>query len=183
MTKHGHIVRIAGPVVAAAGLEDARLYNVVLVGELGLVGEVIRLAGDIATVQVYEDTSGVRIGEPVRATGAPLSVLLGPGLLGQVYDGLQRPLRQLAELTGEFIERGVSTSPLLDDRRARPSAQCRKLQPWSIVFWFHLASRAAFSRYRPATSRLPILWRTLTPAEANRAFSLLSAGLSAGHVL
>lgn len=113
----GRIIRIAGPVVAAAGLTTVRLFDVVHVGERNLVGEVIRLARDVATVQVYEDTSGVRVGEPVTGTGRPLAALLGPGLLGQVYDGLQRPLEVLAEQTGNFIQRGVSASPLSTEIR------------------------------------------------------------------
>lgn len=117
MTSEGRIIRIAGPVVAAVGLDAARLHDVALVGEQALVGEVIRLAGEIATIQVYEDTTGVKIGEPVHSTGAALSVQLGPGLLGQVYDGLQRPLYHLAELTGDFVPRGVRVSPLPVDRQ------------------------------------------------------------------
>jgi V/A-type H+-transporting ATPase subunit A len=108
----GKIICIAGPVVRAAGLEHVRLYDVVRVGELGLVGEVIHLSEGITTIQVYEDTSGIRVGEPVLSTGQPLVAQLGPGLLGQVYDGLQRPLASLAETGGEFIQRGVSASPL-----------------------------------------------------------------------
>src|SRR5574341_580163 len=113
----GKIIRIAGPVVRAAGLENVRLYDVVRVGELGLIGEVIRLSDDATTIQVYEDTSGIRVGEPVHGTGLPLVVELGPGLLGQVYDGLQRPLELLAESSGEFIQRGVYASPLPTDKR------------------------------------------------------------------
>ncbi|MFZ5910605.1 MAG: V-type ATP synthase subunit A [Chloroflexota bacterium] len=113
----GKVVRIAGPVIRAVGLERVRLYDVVQVGELGLIGEVIRLARDGATVQVYEDTSGIRVGEPVRSTGMPLVAHLGPGLLGQVYDGLQRPLERLAGMSGEFIQRGEYASPLPEERR------------------------------------------------------------------
>ena len=119
MNKHesiGKVIRIAGPVIRAVGLERVRLYDVVQVGELGLIGEVIRLAGDSTTVQVYEDTSGIRVGEPVRSTGLPLVAHLGPGLLGQVYDGLQRPLERLAEMSGEFIRRGEYASPLPEER-------------------------------------------------------------------
>lgn len=117
MNDIGKIVRIAGPVVRAVGLENIRLYDVVRVGELGLIGEVIRLMEGSITIQVYEDTSGIRVGEPVHSTGLPLTVQLGPGLLGQVYDGLQRPLERLAELTGEFINRGVYASPLPEEKR------------------------------------------------------------------
>src|SRR5512139_1610778 len=113
----GAITRIAGPVVAAAGLEDVRLYDVVHVGHLSLIGEVIRLSGGLATVQVYEDTSGLKIGEPVIGTGGPLVAELGPGLLGRVYDGLQRPLEDLALATGHFLERGVAASPLPREKR------------------------------------------------------------------
>ena len=108
----GTITRVAGPVVAAIGLEDVRLYDVVRVGDLGLIGEVIRLSGDLATIQVYEDTSGLKIGESVISTGAPLVAELGPGLLGRVYDGLQRPLEDLAIATGHLLERGITASPL-----------------------------------------------------------------------
>ena len=113
--KMGRIVRVAGPVVGAQELEGIRLHDVVQVGERGLVGEVICLAGDLATIQVYEDTSGIRVGEPVLNTGQPLVAHLGPGLLGRVYDGLQRPLATLAEMTGDFIERGISAPPLPED--------------------------------------------------------------------
>lgn len=113
----GKLVRIVGPVVTAAGLHGIRLHDVVRVGELELVGEVIRLSGELATIQVYEDTSGVRIGEPVLNTGQPLVAQLGPGLLGMVYDGLQRPLEVLASLAGDFLRRGVSAFPLPQDVR------------------------------------------------------------------
>lgn len=116
-TRIGKVIRIAGPVVRASGLEHVRLYDVVRVGELGLIGEVIRLSGELTTIQVYEDTSGVRIGEPVHNTGLPLVAQLGPGLLGQVYDGLQRPLEILAGSSGEFIQRGVFASPLPEEKR------------------------------------------------------------------
>lgn len=102
----GTITRIAGPVVGAVGLEDARLFDVVQVGQKGLIGEVIRLAGDLTTIQVYEDTSGLRVGEPVLNTGAPLVVELGPGLLGGVFDGLQRPLAG-SDGTVDFLAQGT----------------------------------------------------------------------------
>ena len=114
----GKIIRIAGPVIRATGLEHVRLYDVVRVGELGLVGEVINLSGEVTTIQVYEDTSGIRVGEPIQNAGSPLEVHLGPGLLGQVYDGLQRPLETLAVSGGgEFIQRGVRVSPLPENVR------------------------------------------------------------------
>ena len=114
-TRTGRVTRVAGPVVGGTGLDDVRLFDVVQVGEIGLVGEVIRLSGDVATIQVYEDTSGIRVGEPIQATDLPLVAHLGPGLLGKVYDGLQRPLEAIANLTGDFIQRGVVASPLPED--------------------------------------------------------------------
>ncbi len=108
----GNITRITGPVVVAEGMSGARMYDIVRVGDLGLMGEVIRLAGDTATIQVYEETSGLRVGEPVVITGAPLTVELGPGLLSSVFDGIQRPLTLLAEYSGAFIGRGASVNPL-----------------------------------------------------------------------
>lgn len=111
----GRVVRIAGPVVGVTGLEESRLFDVVRVGEIGLIGEVIRLSGSITTVQVYEDTSGIRVGEPVYSTDQPLVAYLGPGLLGRVYDGLQRPLESIAKISGDFIHRGVD-APALDEK-------------------------------------------------------------------
>jgi V/A-type H+/Na+-transporting ATPase subunit A len=114
---HGALTRIAGPVVVARGLTHAAMYDVVRVGDIGLIGEVIRLADDAATIQVYEDTSGLRVGEPVTWTGGPLQVELGPGLLGTVYDGIQRPLNELLKMQGAFIRRGASVLPLDRTRR------------------------------------------------------------------
>jgi V/A-type H+-transporting ATPase subunit A len=113
----GEIIRVAGPVVGAIGLDRIRLFDVVQVGEMGLIGEVIRLDGNITTIQVYEDTSGIRVGEPVSNTHLPLVAHLGPGLLGMVYDGLQRPLENLAQASGNFIHRGVSAPPLSEEAR------------------------------------------------------------------
>lgn len=111
----GRIIRIAGPVIGAVGLKGTRLFDVVRVGELGLIGEVIRLAGDLTTIQVYEDTSGIQLGEEVQNTGMPLAASLGPGLLGSVFDGLQRPLKVIAKETGNMIQRGVSAPPLSEE--------------------------------------------------------------------
>ena len=106
MSKEGVIYRISGPVVTATGM-SAGMYDVVRVGNEGLMGEVIELHGEKAVIQVYEDTSGIRPGEPVINTGETLSVSLGPGLLTQIYDGIQRPLPTLEEVLGVFITRGV----------------------------------------------------------------------------
>jgi V/A-type H+-transporting ATPase subunit A len=110
--KSGKISRVAGPVVTAEGISP-RMYDVVLVGDLKLMGEVIKLIGNKTVIQVYEDTSGIRPGEEVRDTGAPLQVELGPGLLSSVYDGVQRPLPVLRDKQGDFVSRGV-TAPGLD---------------------------------------------------------------------
>ena len=108
----GIVARISGPVVIAEGLEDAKMYDVVRVGTLGLVGEIIRLVGGTATVQVYEDTTGIRPGDPVESTGQALTVELGPGLLKSIYDGVQRPLNVIQKSVGDFITRGTLATPL-----------------------------------------------------------------------
>ncbi len=122
----GKIVRISGPVVGAEGIEDARMYDVVRVGELGLVGEIIRLNAGIATVQVYEDTSGLRPGDKVENTHMPLSVELGPGLLKSIYDGIQRPLDVIRETSGDFIRRGLTAAPLDRNKKWAFSPTARK---------------------------------------------------------
>ncbi|MBN1685581.1 MAG: V-type ATP synthase subunit A [Spirochaetales bacterium] len=109
----GQIRRINGPVVEVKGVSDATMMELVYLGEARLVGEVIKLAGNGAIVQVYEDTTGVRPDENVYGSGIPLSVELGPGLIGTIYDGIQRPLPQIAAISGAFIERGVRI-PALD---------------------------------------------------------------------
>jgi V/A-type H+-transporting ATPase subunit A len=109
--------KITGPAVIAKGMLGARMYDIVKVGDEGLVGEIIRLEGDTAFVQVYEDTSGLMVGQPVVSMGMPLSVELGPGLLNSVYDGIQRPLEKIREKTGNFITRGVEAEAL--DRRKK----------------------------------------------------------------
>jgi V/A-type H+/Na+-transporting ATPase subunit A len=110
------VSRISGPVVVATGLEGAQMYDVVRIGELGLVGEIIRLEGSKATIQVYEDTTGLRPGEKLINTKRPLSIQLGPGLLTSIYDGIQRPLNVLREQSGDFIGRG-KTIPALDQEK------------------------------------------------------------------
>src|SRR5574338_134572 len=112
MVAKGRIVWVSGPAVKADGMADAKMYETVSVGDAKLIGEVIRLTGDVAFIQVYESTSGLKPGEPVVGTGNPLSVLLGPGIIGQIYDGIQRPLKDLAEKSGSFIGRGITTTPV-----------------------------------------------------------------------
>jgi V/A-type H+-transporting ATPase subunit A len=108
----GTVRKITGPAVIAKGMLGARMYDIVKVGEEELVGEIIRLEGDTAFVQVYEDTYGLQVGQPVVSTGVPLAVELGPGLLNAVFDGIQRPLDAIREKTGSFISRGVEALAL-----------------------------------------------------------------------
>ena len=112
MVAKGKIVWVSGPAVRADGMSSAKMYETVEVGDAKLIGEVIRLTGDVAFIQVYESTSGLKPGEEVIGTGQPLSVLLGPGIIGRIYDGIQRPLDEIAEKSGAFIGRGITTSPV-----------------------------------------------------------------------
>ena len=111
-TQDGRIVRISGPVIEADGMRGAKMYDVVRVGEENLIGEIIRLNKDNAIIQVYEDTVGLKPGEKVVTTGMPLSVELGPGLLTNIYDGIQRPLPAIMDKTGDFISRGVEANAI-----------------------------------------------------------------------
>ena len=110
------VSRISGPVVVATDIEQAQMYDVVRIGELGLLGEIIRLEGNKATIQVYEDTTGLRPGEKIVNTRRPLSIQLGPGLLKSIYDGIQRPLDILRQDSGDFISRG-KIIPALDQHK------------------------------------------------------------------
>ena len=112
MAAKGRIVWVSGPAVKADGMSDAKMYETVTVGNSKLIGEVIRLTGDVAFIQVYESTSGLKPGEPVVGTGNPLSVMLGPGIIGQIYDGIQRPLKDLSKASGSFIGRGIVTTAI-----------------------------------------------------------------------
>jgi V/A-type H+/Na+-transporting ATPase subunit A len=103
----GTILRISGPVIIARGMKGSKMYDVVKVGGEALRGEIIRLEGEAAVIQVYEDTTGLMVGEPVVNTELPLSVELGPGLLSSIYDGVQRPLPVLMQMSGDFIARGI----------------------------------------------------------------------------
>jgi V/A-type H+-transporting ATPase subunit A len=116
MGDNGCIIKITGPVVQAEKMLGSRMFEIVRVGREGLVGEIITLEKDIATIQVYEETAGLRPGEPVRRTGISLSVELGPGLLGNIYDGIQRPLKEINLRTGDFISRGIDIPALKRDR-------------------------------------------------------------------
>jgi V/A-type H+-transporting ATPase subunit A len=110
-------------------MSSAKMYETVEVGESKLIGEVIRLTGDIAFIQVYESTSGLKPGEPVTGTGQPLSVLLGPGIIGKIYDGIQRPLDEIASKSGAYIGRGVVTSPVDMNKKYRFKPSMKKDDP------------------------------------------------------
>ncbi len=113
----GRITRVSGPVVLAEGLGGAGLYDVAEVGDAMLAGEIIRVDGSGATIQVYEENTGMKPGEPVLALGKPLSINLGPGLLGTIYDGIQRPLERLKQASGPFIRAGLRGESLPMDRK------------------------------------------------------------------
>ena len=113
----GTIVKVSGPLVVAKDMRDANMYDVVHVSDQGLIGEIIEMRGDRASIQVYEETSGLGPGAPVTSTGAPLSVELGPGLIGSIYDGIQRPLDAIMEKVGTNLERGVSVPSLNREKK------------------------------------------------------------------
>ena len=115
--KKGRIVKVAGPLIVAEGLDDARMFDVVRVSSRTLIGEVIEMRGDKASIQVYEETGGLGPGEEVEGTGEPLSVELGPGLLEGIYDGIQRPLRRLMEVSGDRIGRGIDMPAIDHDKK------------------------------------------------------------------
>lgn len=117
ITNAGKIIKVAGPLVVAEGVPKARMADVVKVGDKGLIGEIIELKGDLASIQVYEETAGIGVGDPVITTGMPLSVELGPGLLQSIYDGIQRPLEELLKASGDFIGRGIAVNAL--DRKKK----------------------------------------------------------------
>ena len=111
--KQGKITKVSGPLIEASGLTDANIYDVVEVSKDKLIGEIIEMRGDVASIQVYEETTGIGPGDDVISTGHPLSVELGPGMLEHMYDGIQRPLQKLEDLAGNFLKRGV-TAPALN---------------------------------------------------------------------
>ncbi|MDD5018384.1 MAG: V-type ATP synthase subunit A [Eubacteriales bacterium] len=115
----GRIVKVSGPLIVAEGMGQCQMYDVVRVSDQRLIGEIIELRGDKASIQVYEETSGLGPGEPVYTTGSPLSVELAPGLIESIFDGIQRPLDKIRTLTGDRISRGVSVNPLDHDKKWR----------------------------------------------------------------
>ena len=127
----GQVRRVNGPVIEARGVTDAIMMELVKVGESQLIGEIIKLSGQRAIIQVYEDTTGVAPGDNIYGTGGPLSVELGPGLIGTVYDGIQRPLERLQAISGNYIERGIH-APALDRKRTWPFAPA-DISPGTMV--------------------------------------------------
>jgi V/A-type H+/Na+-transporting ATPase subunit A len=113
----GRIVKVAGPLVIAENMTGAKMYDVVYVSEIRLMGEIIEISGDMASIQVYEETGGIGVGEPVYLTNEPLTVELGPGLIQSIYDGIQRPLDLIYEKAGDFITRGIQVPALPREKR------------------------------------------------------------------
>jgi len=136
MAVKGTIVKVSGPLIVASGMADVNMYDVVRVSEKHLIGEVIELHGDKASIQVYEETGGIGPGEPVESTGAPLSVELAPGLIESIYDGIQRPLNKIQELAGDRITRGIRVDSIDHERLwdFQPAAQIGDiLKPGDIL--------------------------------------------------
>ena len=117
MSSTGTIKKVAGPLVIASGMRDANMSDVVRVSDKRLIGEIIEMHGDEASIQVYEETSGLGPGEPVESTGAPMSVELGPGLITSIYDGIQRPLDDIMKISGNNLQRGVEVASLKRDKK------------------------------------------------------------------
>ena len=115
--KGGKIIKVSGPLVVAEGMEDANVYDVVEVSESKLIGEIIEMRGDRASIQVYEETTGIGPGDEVVSTGSPLSIELGPGMIEQMFDGIQRPLEALQAKAGDFLVRGVSVASLNREKK------------------------------------------------------------------
>lgn len=114
--KKGRVIKVSGPLVIAEGMEEASIYDLVKVGEKRLIGEIIEMRGDNASIQVYEETTGLGPGAPVISTGEPLSVELGPGLIESMFDGIQRPLKAISEKAGSYLTKGIEV-PSLDRER------------------------------------------------------------------
>jgi len=141
----GQITRISGPVVNAKGMEGIKIRDLVEVGDLGLIGEVIEIQGEEISIQVYEETDGLTVGEPVGSDGQPFLVELGPGLLGSIYDGIQRPLNAIREQSGNFIERGTTGDPLPREK------------PWSFEPWVNPGDEVAFGDIVGAVEETPAI--------------------------
>ena len=136
MDNIGKIIKVAGPLVIAEGMAHANMFDVVRVGPQHLIGEIIEMRGDKASIQVYEETAGIGTGEDVVSTGAPLSVELGPGLIGQIYDGIQRPLEDIRRQVGDTIKRGIEVDPISREKEWEftPAAKAGdKVEPGDVL--------------------------------------------------
>ena len=136
MDNIGKIIKVAGPLVIAKGMAHANMFDVVRVGPQHLIGEIIEMRGDKASIQVYEETAGIGTGEDVVSTGAPLSVELGPGLIGQIYDGIQRPLEDIRRQVGDTIKRGIEVDPISREKEWEftPTAKMGdKVEPGDVL--------------------------------------------------
>jgi V/A-type H+-transporting ATPase subunit A len=122
----GKIVKVAGPLVVAGNMSGSKMFDVVYVSDKKLMGEIIELREDLASIQVYEETGGIGVGEPVYPSGEPLTVELGPGIIESIYDGIQRPLDEIYKKTGDFITRGVSQAALNRDRKWKFNPMVKK---------------------------------------------------------
>ena len=183
-TKQGVLKRIAGPVVTAVNL-DAHMYDVVKVGKEALMGEVIKIQGDNIIIQVYEDTSGIRPGEPVENTGLSLAVELGPGLLTSIYDGIQRPLAVLVDKMGNFIQRGVSAPGLSHTKKwtfkpivksgdsVEPGAILGEVQETNIVHKVMLPPNAKAGKVKTIKSGDFTVDETICVLEDGREFPMI----------
>ena len=122
------ISRVNGPVIQAKGAGNFAMQEMVYVGDEKLIGEVISIERDTATIQVYESTTGIKVGEEVKTSGMPLSMTLGPGLIGHVFDGIGRPLNTLRGISGDFISRGIEIVSLDEEKlyTFKPTAQVRR---------------------------------------------------------
>ena len=159
---NGKVVKVSGPLVVATGLAEANMADVVRVGEQRLIGEVLTMTGDAASIQVYEETAGLGPGAVVETTGAPLSVELGPGLIEMIYDGIQRPLETIARLTGSNnLPRGMEV-PALDRERqwyfeavVKPGTRVQGGRPprYSIRSWSPWACPGPSAASSPAPIR------------------------------
>ncbi len=123
MSSNGTIIKVSGPLVIASGMRNANMFDVVRVSNSRLIGEIIEMHGDKASIQVYEETSGLGTGEPVESTGEPLSVELGPGLITGIFDGIQRPLDDIMKVCGNNLDRGVEVPSLKREKKSGPLIQ------------------------------------------------------------
>lgn len=132
----GSVIKVSGPLIVAENMADVKMYDVVKVGEQELIGEVIELRGDRASVQVYEETSGLGVGDKVISTGSPLSVELAPGIICGIFDGIQRPLENIVEKYGDRITRGIKINSIDHEKNGCLSRlKSREIRLSPATFW------------------------------------------------